>query len=270
MHLNFAFTARQVLWTLTFAAQLVLLVVLLGRDRVRRYPWFTAAIVLFALRLMAEVLLSGRMAGLPLQKIFLTLADLAALVGLLVVVEVARRAFAGAERLTWIIGAVALVAVAAWVLKVWGPWPEWKELAWDSTLGVLRLMQLLAQKADLLMDVLTVEVGLLVVLLGRHFRAGWRSHTQQIAIGLSTVAISWLAVQGAWQIVARTVHPHTQQEYERIMALGGRLVNANKVVYLAALVWWIVWLWFDEPGTAVAEPAAVKVETGDAGAANEC
>ena len=41
MHFNFAFTAVQVLWTLTFAAHLVLLVVLLGRDRTRRFPWFT-------------------------------------------------------------------------------------------------------------------------------------------------------------------------------------------------------------------------------------
>jgi hypothetical protein len=31
MHLNFDWTATQVLWTLTFAALLVLLVVLLGR-----------------------------------------------------------------------------------------------------------------------------------------------------------------------------------------------------------------------------------------------
>ena len=45
---NFAFSARQILWTLTFAAQLVLLVVLLGRDRARRYPWFTAGVVILA------------------------------------------------------------------------------------------------------------------------------------------------------------------------------------------------------------------------------
>jgi hypothetical protein len=53
---------ERVLWTLTFAAQLVLLVVLMGRDRARRFPWFTAGIALYALRLMAEILLAGRMA----------------------------------------------------------------------------------------------------------------------------------------------------------------------------------------------------------------
>jgi len=54
MHLNFGFTTVQVLWTLTFAAVLVLLVVLLGRDRARRFPWFTVTIVLMGLRLLAS------------------------------------------------------------------------------------------------------------------------------------------------------------------------------------------------------------------------
>jgi hypothetical protein len=263
MHLNFAFSARQVLWTLTFAVQLVLLMVLLGRDRVRRYPWFTASLALFSVRLLSEILLAGRMPMLTLQEIFLTLADLAALVSLLVIAEIAWQAFKGAKQLTWIIGVVALVAVAAGVLAVWGPWPAWKELGWDSKIGVLRIMQLAAQKGDTLVDLLTVELGLLVVLFGRRFQAGWQSQTQKIAIGLSTVAISWLAVQGVWQIVARTVHPQTEQEYERIMGLGAKLVNANKVVYLAAGIWWIVWLWRDEAGAAkavtLAEPAVKPV-----------
>jgi hypothetical protein len=250
MHPNFDFSARQILWTLTFAAQLVLLVVLLGRDRVRRYPWFTAGIVLFALRLMAEVLLSGRMAVLTLQAILITLADVAAIVGLLVLVEVARRAFAGAQRSLWIVNGLGLLVVASGVLAVWGPWPALKDLAWDSLLNKLRLMQLIAQKGDLLVDLLTVGLGLLVILFGRHFKAGWRSHTQMIAIGLSTVSIAWLAVVGVWQIIARTAHPQSQQEYARLVALGAKLMNANKVVYLAALIWWIVWLWRDEPGTA--------------------
>jgi hypothetical protein len=58
MHFTADFFAHQFLWTLTFAAQLVLLATLLGRDRARRYPWFTASIALMALQLMAGVLLS--------------------------------------------------------------------------------------------------------------------------------------------------------------------------------------------------------------------
>jgi len=113
-------------------------------------------------------------------------------------------------------------------------------------------MQLLAQKGDLLVALLTVGLGLLVVLFGRRFKAGWRSHAQMIAIGLSTVAIALLALQATVQSIIQTAHPHSQQEYERIVGLVGNLVNANKLVYLCALLWWIVWLWRDEPGAAQA------------------
>ena len=272
MHFNFDFTAVQVIWTLTFAAQLVLLVVLLGRDRIRRFPWFTASIVLMALRLLASRLLFGRLPSLTLSAIFITMADLAAIVGLLVLVELARRAFGGVQRRTWIVGTLAVLAVGAGVLAVWGPWPAWKTLTADSTLAVLRLMQLAALKADLLVDLLTVELGLLVVLLGRRSNAGWRSHTQQIVIGLSTASIAQLAVQGIWQIIAHTAAPHTQAEYERILGLRDKLFNASGAVYVAVLVFWIVCLWIDEPGAAttaespqgtIAQPVFLSPEGAD-------
>ncbi len=252
MHPNFAFSARQILWVLTFSSQLVLLVVLLGRDRARRYPWFTASIALFALRLLAEDLLAGRMAPLPLQEILLTLADLAAIVSLLVVIEVARRAFEGARRSLWVVNAAGLAAVAGVLVFLWGPWPAAKELAMDSTLGVLRVMQFSAQKLDTFVDLLTVGLGLAVILFGRRFKAGWGTHNQKIAIGLSTISVAWIAIQRSWQLVAQSVHPSTQQEYERLMALGGKLVNANKVVYIGVLLWWIIWLWIDEHGKTAA------------------
>jgi hypothetical protein len=267
MHFNLDFSARQILWTLNFAAQLVLLVVLLGRDRVRRYPWFTAGIGFFAIRLMAEELLAGRTAPLLYQEIILVLGDLAVILGLLVLVEVARRAFARAKGSMWIVNTVGLLVVAGGVLAVTGPWPALKDLAWDSTLGKLRLMQLVALKGDMLVALLTVELGLLVVLFGRHFKAGWRSHTQQIAIGLSTVAITLLTLQAAVQSIYRAAqtHPPDQAGYQRILGLMGKLSNANRVVYIAVLLWWIVWLWLDEPGTpeipaaeTAAEPEATQ------------
>jgi hypothetical protein len=260
MHLSFGFFAHQFLWTLTFAAQLVLLVVLMGRDRAQRYPWFTVGIVLAALQLMAGVLLSGRMDPMLLQGIMLALADTAVIVGLLVLVEVARRAFAGAQRSLWIVNTVGLVIVAGGALLVWGPWPARSSLVLNSLLGKLRLMELLAQKGDTLVELLTVGLGLMVVLFGRRFKAPWRSHAQMIVIGLSIAAISWLTIQQTWQIVIRTAHPQTQQAYEQVLSLGTRLMNTNKVAYLVAIIWWIVWLWFDEPGTTKTPAVAPKQE----------
>src|ERR1035437_437106 len=97
MHSHFPFTVSQILWTLTFAAQLTLLVVLLGRDRIKRYPWFTAGIAIYALHLLVEVLLAGRMATVVYQTVSIALADLEVVIGLLVVIEIGRRAFGGAS-----------------------------------------------------------------------------------------------------------------------------------------------------------------------------
>jgi hypothetical protein len=249
MHFNFNFSARQVLWTLDFAAQMILLVVLLGRDRARRYPWFTAGVVLVTLRLMAEELLAGRTAQLLYKEILLVLGDVAVVVGLLVLVEVARRAFAGARRPMWIVNTLGLLVLAGIALAFWGPWPAAKDLALDTLLGKLKLMQLVAVKGELLGAVLAVELGLLVVILGRRFKGGWRSYPQQIIIGLSTVAIAALTAGLGVQSIVNGAHPHSQEEYNHILDLLARLMNANQVVYVAASVWWIVWLWLDEPGT---------------------
>ncbi len=262
MHLNF--TTVEILWTLTFAALLVLLVVLLGRDRVRRFPWFTTSIVLVALRMLASRLLFGKMAPITSSKIFLTLADLGMVVSFLVIVEMARRAFARASRNAWIVGTLVLLAIGGTVVALWGPWPAWKTIEAGSTLGKLRVMQLVAQKGELLNDLLYIELGLLLVFLGRRFQAGWRSHAQQIVAGLGIAAIGQLAVRVVWQKIANMPPPRSQEEYSRIMGLQDKLFNANSIVFLAVVVAWIICLWIDEPGTKTAEPQPAEI-AGSAG-----
>ena len=258
MHLNFDFSAVQILWTLTFAAILVLLVVLLGRDRARTYPWFTASIVLMGLRLLASRLLYGRLAPILMNEIFLTLALIAGIVSLLVLWELARRAFAGASRRAWTVGPLILLAACATVLGLWGPWPGWKTLTIDSLLAGLRLEQFITQKLDLLVDVLSVGLGLLIVIFGRRFAAGFRSHTQQIIIGLSTTALAQTAVRAIWQLIASHAAPTSQAEYERILGLQQKLFNASSLIFVLALVWWIICLWINEPGTKAQVDAPAK------------
>jgi hypothetical protein len=240
---------------LTFAAELVLLVVLLGRDRVKRFRWFTVAIALMALRLLAIKLLGGRLPELTLTTVFIVLADVSAIAGLLVVVEMARRAFAPVSRLTWLAWALGLLVIGGVALWKWGPWPPLKTLEANTFIGSLRLGQMGAQKLDMLVDLLTVELGVLVVLLGRRFGAGWKTHTQRIVVGLSTASIAQLAVQAIWLRIARNTVPHSQAEYDKVIALRDKFFNANGALYIAILIWWIVVLWTDEAGTAVTVPA---------------
>jgi hypothetical protein len=254
MHFDPHFSAIQIFWTLTFAGLLILLVVLLGRDRVSRFPWFTASMVVMALRMLASRLLFGRMAPLTSSEIFLTLADINAVVSILVVVEMARRAFKGASRTAWIAGAAVMLAVAATVVVLWGPWPARQTVFARSTLADLRLMQLVAQKTDMIINFLLIELCVLVAFFGRRFHAGWRSHTQKIVIGLSTVSIAQLLVRFGLQELSKAPPPQTQQAYMHLMGLQEKLLNTNSVVFLAVLIWWIAWLWLDEPGTVSALP----------------
>ena len=256
MHFNFDFSSAQILWTLTFAALLVLLVVLLGRDRVSRFPWFTTAMALTALRMLASRLLYHRVSLAFSESLFLSLADLAAIITVLMVIEIARRAFAGAGRRAWIAGTLVLVAVAGTTTALWGPWPSLKTLFATSQLAAFRFMELFAQKADMFGDVLIVLLALLILIFGRQFKAGWHSHAQQLVIGLAMASISQLTIRGILQHVATHVTIHSQNDYKRVMNLMNSLNTANSVIFLAAVVWWVICLWIDEPGASASAGSA--------------
>jgi hypothetical protein len=254
--MHFHFSAQDILWTLAFASELVLLVVLMGRDRIARFPWFTAAAVMMALRLLTAKLLNGRLPQMTMAALFIVMAEIAALLGLLVVLEVARRAFGSVRRSTWLIGAVALLALGAVILTYWGPWPSWKTLTARSGTSALQLVQLLAQKTSLFVDIENIAVGLLIVLFGSRYKAGWHSHIQQIAIGLSTASLTQLAIGIIWERIAHTASPKSMADYQHLMGLRDKLFNANSAMFVVVAVWWIVCLWRDEPGTSSAGTAA--------------
>lgn len=272
MHSNFPFTALSVLWTLTFAGLLVVLVVLLGRDRAKRFPWFTTSIVIVALRLLVNRLLHDRLPPITMAEISVALADISALVGLLVLVEMARHAFRQAGRTAWTACGTVLLAIGGVVLWKWGPWPQWKTITFDTTIAKLQVMQLLAVKTGLLVYVLTILLGILVVALGARFGAGWRSHTQRIMIGLSTAALSQLSAQGAFEIIVRHTTVDSRAKYEHLMDVQEKLLNGNSAVYILVLIWWIACLWIDEPGatpvagapSAAPAPAIPSESTNDA------
>jgi hypothetical protein len=259
MHFNFPFTALSILWTLTFAAHLVLLVVLLGRDRVRQFPFFTANIVLVALRLLTSRLLFGRLPQMTMAQIFVIMAAVGAFVSLMVVIEVARRAFGGVRRASWIAGALVLMAAGAAVLRYWGQWPPWATL---RSAPPLQLVQLIAQKGMLLADVENIGVGLLIMLFGRSAGAGFKSKAQQVAVGLMTASISQLGIQAIWERIAATTVPHSQQEYEHVLGLRDKLFNTNNAVYIVVLVWWIICLWINPPKTLSEEEPVPEAISG--------
>lgn len=260
MHWN----VEQILWALVLTGHLILLVVLLGRDRASRFPWFTAVIAVSTVHLIADHLLHGKLTTIAFywQSYGAILAE--AILGILVLIELARRVFSNCKAglilnakgwLGWTLVTVCIAVGAVWL---WGPWPTWKALNEDPKQLPLLLVVLCAMKGQLFLALLTVEVGLLLRIFGRRFGSGWKSHAQQIMLGLSTYALAFLAVQATTDIIKHTVHltSRDRDQYERIVRLFSNLDNGRFALWFLVLVWWIVWLWRDDP----ADPAAALVE----------
>ena len=238
MKFDFGFSAVEVLWWLTLAELTVLLLILFWRVRQRNFPWFMASLFLIGLRSVLSRV-AHDVPSVTMNAVSIAVDNLAALTALLVLVELARRVFAGVKRRTWILWTLAMVAVAGGAITIWGPWPKADTLSADSTTAVLRLLELVAQKAALLVNMLTIELCLLVFYFGRRFDAGWHSYKQRLAIGLSTSSLGQLVVLGLWQLMAITAAPKDLTDYLHFQDIGRRLVDANMVVYLIVLLWWM-------------------------------
>jgi uncharacterized membrane protein len=162
------------------------------------------------------------------------------------------------------------MGIGAVVLATWGEWPAWQTLtAGGGIIANLQLLQFIALKSSLFIDVETVLLGLTIVLFGQRFHAGWKTHIQRIAIGLGVVSLAQIASEAAVQILARTGHPHSQEEYQHLMNLRDWIFYANSAVLVLAIIWWIACLWKDEPGaseTGVAVPVAANPPLQSSGA----
>ena len=257
MHWNM----EQIIWALVLAGHLVLLIVLLGRDRASRFPWFTTAIAVSSVHLITDHLLHGKLTTLVFYWQSYTAILLEAILGILVLIELARNIFSSGRAgkilnargwLGWTLVTVSICIAAVWL---WGPWPNWKTLNEDPSKLPLLLVVLVAMKGQLFLALLTVEAGLLFSIFGKRFGAGWKSHAQQIMLGLSTYALAFLAVQATTDIIKHTVHLTSRDQYEHILRLFSNLDNGRFAVWFLVLVWWIVWLWRNDP----AEPAAAPV-----------
>jgi len=163
---------------------------------------------------------------------------------------------------------VLCIAVAA--VWAWGPWPSRASLNAQPAIRPILLMQLLATKSQLLAAMLTIEVALLIRIFGRRFGFGWKSHAQQIALGLSTNAICVVALQVISDVIKRSLHFHSREEMaagiQRLEHLFANLDNARFALWVIVLIWWIAWLWRDEDGRGnepVIEPGGELLPVGN-------
>jgi hypothetical protein len=254
-------TVEQILWAVVLAAHLVLLVVLLGRDRTSRFPLFTAAIVVSTIRLLLDHLLHGKLTTLAFYWQSYTTMLIDAILGLLVLIELLRKVFSSGKAglilkaRGWVGWGLVTCASAIAAVWAWGPWPTWQALNADHAQLPLLLVVLAGMKGQLFVAVLAVESALLMRIFGKRFGFVWRSHPQQIALGLSTNALGLLIIQVISDTIKRNLHLTSREQYEHIVKLFNNFDNARSALWVIVLIWWIVWLWRDEPANSAPEAA---------------
>jgi hypothetical protein len=263
MHWNM----EQVLWALVLAAHLLLLIVLMGRDRIRSFPWFTAVIVLSTVRLLADHLLAGKLTTIAFYWQSYSATALDVVLSIAVLLELSRRVFSSGKAglllkprgyIGWSFITVAIAAASVWG---WTVWTNWQMPKADHSQIPLLAVYLIATKGQLFLAVLTIEVALLLRFFGGRFGFGWKSHVQQIALGLSTNCIASLAVQGITESIIRTLRHGSPAniDRERITHLFSNLDNARFAIWFLVLLWWTIWLGRDESDGTAASMTPVLV-----------
>ena len=248
MNIYLPFSQQQIIWTLLLAGQMVLLVVLIGRVRNERFRWFTISIVIAALRQVVSELLYNRMAQIPYAAITLSLAIISVLAALAVLLELARILFPTASLRNWLLVSTPVIVASAVAILFWQPWPPSSEVDVHTQLGVLRLMQHIAIRGQLLAALVTVLMGLVVIFLATKGKDFWRSHAIKILFGLTTFALTLIVTRilGEWIAHLANLQPLPHPDQERTQAIIDRLIVVPQVTMILAQFWWIRSLWLDE------------------------
>ncbi len=248
-----------VLFTLLLAGQMVLLVVLYGRDRMKLYPWFSASIILTALKELVDKLLFERISQIPFEFIKNALGVLTVFIGLGVLVELARKFFPGVTFMRRLIASGLITLITATVVYFWGPWTANGDLGFKSQIGVVNLLLVSASHGEqILLPCATVLLGVLVLFVLRHNRGFWQSHTVKIFAGLTTCSLMFLVMRATAQTIAITANAHgmTMKEFTQIQGMMDQLRTLPLITLIIVQIWWIYSLWNEEG--EVKKPATKK------------
>lgn len=218
------------LWAATFGEDVLLILVLFFRGRVRRFPAFTALISLDVIRNAALVLIERSDTKATYFYAYWSLALVDVLLQLSVLYAIASGVFrpTGKWAKDAVGGLIALAVVGAAVATflTWIPDP----------VAVLRL-QIVVLKGNFFSALLLSELSVGIFALSVRAGLAWTTHVARIMHGFIAYSLCTLAVETARTYfgVAQGSHAYSSLSHTRI------------VVYALCMAYWIVTLFWNAP-----------------------
>jgi hypothetical protein len=220
----------RIVWTATFANNLLLLMVLFVRRRAASFPAFTTYVAFSVLHDAAEFLAFYYLSFATYRNIFYSLEILDVGLQILVFYELAVHVFCPTG--TWardvrraFLGLVAASAGVAFLLS------------WIAQPPAPLRVQTFILRADFFSSLLMSELFVGTVVLTVTVGLPWKTHVARIAQGLGAYSLLTLATTIGVASVGITANN----------TVFAALIRAQKLVWLACQVYWIVTLWREAP-----------------------
>jgi hypothetical protein len=220
----------RIVWTATFANSLLLLIVLFMRRRAGSFPAFTTYVAFEVFDTIAGFLAFHYLALATYRNVFYSLQILDECIQVLVFYELAVHVFCptGAWARDVRRAFLSLVAASAVVAFL---------LSWIAQPPAPLRVQTFILRADFFSSLLMSELFVGSVVLTATVGLPWKTHVARIAQGLGAYSLFGLAIDIGVTPVGIT--PDN--------AVFAALMRAQKLVWLACQVYWIVTLWQEAP-----------------------
>ena len=228
----------RIVWTATFANNLLLLMVLFVRRRAGSFPAFTTYVAFEVLDDIAQFLALHHLSFAAYRDIFYSLGVLGEGLQILVFYELAVHVFCptGAWARDVRRAFLSLVAASAGVAFL---------LSWIGQPPAPLRVQTFILRADFFSSLLMCELFVGSVVLTATVGLPWKTHVARIAQGLGAYSLFGLAIDIGVTPLGITAHN----------AVFAALMRAQKLVWLACQVYWIVTLWREAPAPRELPPA---------------
>ncbi len=230
------------IWMAGLVAHLLLLLILLVRGRIARYPIFTALIVFYVVRsVLPEMTFTHTLSQTAYLWLFWSFEIGDVVLRALVLGELIWHAFRGTQVQATRVVAWSAVAIAASAALAILAGPIQSILVWS-----------IFAKGNVAVAILSLITLAVLILTRSRTGLAWRSHEFAIGGGLAFYAFVFLVLQGMRMWGGGVASPHAGGQHVSMLRLWMQASAA--VAYLLVVFYWLVAMWFDEcPRRATAD-----------------